>query len=149
MYCRGRCGECESPVRANADEEGESEDDRGLTPGRREARARALENVHKQAIKMQKRVAKKQGKLELAVGDVVRVAVANVDRGRLDPTSVPMVVVEIVCHGEKDLETKYRLACRAGVYKTLMGRYDVECIQHMTHAVMGLTAALNGWGGGV
>ena len=124
----------------------EDEDTRLLvSPGRCAARNRAFENMERQALRMQKRVAKRQGKIELCAGDVVRIAVADVDRGRLDPTTVLMVVVETVVCGEKEQETKYRLACNDGVFKTLMGRYDLELVAHTLPANVGLGHVQQRW----
>ena len=55
---------------------------------------------------MQERVTRVQGKIVLDVGDPVRLGVADVDRGKTDPTSVVLVVVEVVRFGEAKSERR-------------------------------------------
>ena len=95
-------------------------------------REKAYNNMQKQAQAMQKKVAVAQGKLVLDVGDMVRIGVANVDRGKSDGPTVAVVVVEVVQFGEKAIEFKYRVACRAGVLKCLYARPYVIPITHCT-----------------
>ena len=50
------------------------------------------------------------------------VGVADVDRGKTDPTSAIVVVVEVVRFGKHDIEVEYRLAYRSGVLRSLYAR---------------------------
>ena len=68
---------------------------------------------------MQKRVAEAQGKLVLEVGDTVRVGVAEVDRGRTDPSSMVLVIVEVLQFTADEVKWKYRLASPRGVMKAV------------------------------
>ena len=108
-------------------------------------REKAYKNMHKQAQAMQKKVAVAQGKLILDVGDMVRIGIANVDRGKTDCPTVAVVVVEVVQFGEKAIEFKYRVACRAGVLKSLYARPYVIPITHCTADHLGLTRTLRFW----
>ena len=47
--------------------------------------------------------------------------------------------------GEKSKEVKYRLACKAGVLKTLYGRSDVRALMEQTPIAHGLESTLQGW----
>ena len=71
---------------------------------------------------MRKRVAQRDGALELSVGSVVQVALADVDRTRVDPRNLTCVVVECVRKGEVEQELKYKVATPQGVLKTLYTR---------------------------
>ena len=63
-----------------------------VSPHRACLRRAAFTAVKRQGIRMQKRVTQAQGKLVLEVGDMVRVGVADVDRGRTDPSSMVLVI---------------------------------------------------------
>ena len=73
---------------------------------------------------MQERVTRVQGKIVLDVGDPVRLGVADVDRGKTDPTSVVVVVVvvEVVRFSVHGIEVQYRLACPTGQLRSLYAR---------------------------
>ena len=71
---------------------------------------------------MKKRAKKQDGGSELAVGTVLQARVDDVDRAKTDPTNATLVVVELVKTGKRRIETKYRLACKAGPLKSLYCR---------------------------
>ena len=108
-------------------------------------REHAYRIMKKQARTMQVRVANTQGKLILDVGDVVRIGVADVDRGQTDPPTVALVVVEVVQYGQLAIEFRYRVACKAGVLKAVYARPYVVPITHTTAAHLGLTRTLEFW----
>ena len=72
-------------------------------------------------------------------------SVHNVDRGKLDPTTTCMIVVEKCVRGEKARELKYRVANTSGQLKTLYGRYDLEYRKDATAAGMGMGHVLTEW----
>jgi hypothetical protein len=134
---------------SSVQEESEDEDDCWVGIGSPHAcyRKSALQTLRKQATRMKKRVSKKQYKYELDVGDVVRLRVHDVDRARLDPTSITVVVVEKLEKGAGvgEVEMKYRLATTDGVLPTLYGRFDLEYKPHATPGFVGLASVLHDW----
>ena len=75
----------------------------------------------------------------LDVGDPVRLGVADVDRGKTDPTSVVVVVVEVVRLSVHDIEVQYRLACPTGQLRSLYARTYLIPIQHATAHQLGFS----------
>ena len=112
----GETGDVEAPFtpvqpRSKTGPEALAAADKHSSPNRLVLRDGAFENLARQARRMQERVTRVQGKIVLDVGDPVRLGVADVDRGKTDPTSVVAVVVEVVRLSVHDIETQYRLAC--------------------------------------
>ena len=64
-----------------------------------------------------------------------------------DPTNATLVVVKLVKTGKRKIETKYRLACKAGPLKSLYCRSSFTPVTGMTAEVLGLTTALESWQG--
>lgn len=89
---------------------------------------------------MKRRNEKRNGPVE--VGCVVRVAVSDVDRGRLDNPTVTAVVVEA---REHPTGRKYRLATRAGLLKTTYWAGDVWPLPLATPRLHGLAEVLEHW----
>lgn len=82
----------------------------------------------------------------LQCGQVVHIAIAEVDRAKTDTTTAVAVVVEAVETGSTQKEVKYRLACAAGVLKSLRVRSAVMPARSgMTPRMMGLEEALTNW----
>ena len=95
---------------------------------------------------MQKCVAQVQGKLVLEVGDMVRVGVADVDRGRTDPSSIIFVIVEVVAFTPDEVCWKYRVACPRGVMKALYARpYLIPTRSTLDPTQLGFTNTLAHW----
>ena len=65
-----------------------------VTPARRELRTRALQAQRKQATQMQAAAIRRMGGLP-KVGDIVKVPIDKVDRGKMDPPTLCAVVVEV------------------------------------------------------
>eukprot|EP00965_Chrysotila_dentata_P018552 617916-Pleurochrysis_carterae.AAC.1 len=92
----------------------------------------------------------------MSVGTIVQVSVADVDHARVDDMNVTVNVVEQASKqaervgeraindcidwfmqvevGEISMEIKYRLACKAGVIKTLYGRSNLRAFVDQTPA---------------
>lgn len=82
----------------------------------------------------------------LQCGQVVHIALAEVDRAKTDSTTAVAVVVEAVETGEKRKEVKYRLACQAGLLKSLRVRSAVQPARPgVTPLMMGLQDVLTNW----
>ena len=79
------------------------------------------------------------GRVRLEVGDIVQVAIPEVDRGRADGTSLTCVVVQVT-----DSEM-YRLATHAGVIKVCYHRGDLSHITEGTLRGLHLELALKDW----
>ena len=79
------------------------------------------------------------GKKPIGIGTVVCIKVDKVDRGKLDPHSVPEVVCEVT---EDD---KYRIACNGGVLKDCLAWewFQIEMIKKAEHYA--LQDALENW----
>ena len=117
-----------------------------VSPKRQKLRETAAASLEKQGKRMQARVAGGSG-VPVEVGTVVQVAVADVDRSKVDSTNVTLVVVEVVVKGKTKLETKYRLACNAGVVNTLYTRSYIAPQWQATPTLMGLEECLSSWQG--
>ena len=78
----------------------------------------------------------------MTTGSVVQVSVANVDRGKLDPTNATLVVVELV---EKKKIVLYRVAGCHGVCKDLFARAYVRLLPDVSPAHLGLDTVLRDW----
>ena len=117
-----------------------------VSPRRKKAREEAASAQKKQAREMQKRAKGKHGG-DVAVGTVVQVAVDDVDRAKTDDTNATLVVVEVVRTGTTEVEDKYRLACAAGVIKTVYVRSYIDPLPGVSPEVMGLATALENWQG--
>ena len=98
----------------------------------------------RQGNEMQKRARGDNEGNELAVGTIVQVHVADVDRAKTDPTNATLVIVE-VCRRDSETAPTYRLACSSGVIKTKYARSYVKPIPLMTPQLVGLEQALEGW----
>ena len=91
-------------------------------------------------------MAQVQGKLVLEVGDMVRVGVADVDRGRTDPSSIIFVIVEVVAFTPDEVCWKYRVACPRGVMKALYARpYLIPTRSTLDPTQLGFTNTLAHW----
>jgi len=117
------------------------------SPRRKRVRGQAAAQQQKQAEEMQKRAKKTSGGDDVNVGMIVQVAVDSVDRARVDPTNATLVVVEKVEKGKTQKETKYRLACTAGVILVLYGRSYINPVPDMTAEMMGMGNVLANWQG--
>ena len=115
-----------------------------VSPRRAKLRAAAFRAMQKQGAEMQAAVAKRDKAIELSVGAVVQVSLADVDRTRVDPRNLTCVVVECVRKGEIEQELKYRLATTNAVIKGLFTRPYLRPLV-ATPALMGLSSALSGW----
>lgn len=115
-----------------------------ISPRRAAYRGHAFRAMQKQAAQMQRRVAKRDGDMELSVGAVVQLGLADVDRTKIDPRNLTCVVVECVRMGEKEEELKYRLAASHAV---LQGLYTRPYLQQLraTPELMGLEGVLENW----
>ena len=82
---------------------------------------------------MKRRAVAKQGEIEL--GTVVRIAVADVDRARIDPSTLTLVVVEKVETGQVFKEMKYRLAGNKGYLKSLYTRNYLDVVKGVLHSL--------------
>ena len=89
-----------------------------LLPAYERCRLEAVAALERQAARMRRNVEQKLGKLLLEEGDLVRISVPDVDRGRLDPPVLCMVVVE-VCEFDEGRDVKYRLAAAKTVRKAV------------------------------
>ena len=127
-------------------EEGGGSRDMLVSPKRQKLREEAAESLERQGKKMQARVAG-GNEVPVGVGTVVQVAVSNVDRSKVDSTNVTLVVVEVVHTGKTIKETKYRLACAAGVVNALYTRSYIAPQWQATPLLMGLDKCLSGWQG--
>ena len=105
----------------------DEDDDFGCSPRRAHARRAAYQKLVVQGDKMKKAAQKRDGVgALLQCGQVVHIALADVDRAKTDSSTAVAVVVEAVKTGEKLKEVKYRLACKAGVLKSLRVRSAVQ-----------------------
>lgn len=141
------CNECEEVDEGQAPTS-PSPPGMGDTPRRRNLREMAFINIQKQAGKMQRTANRKDGVGELLqVGTVVSIPIADVDRAKVDSTTATAVVVEVVWCGERQRaeSVKYRLACRAGVLKSLRHRSYVHPLVGVTPRLVGLQDALTTW----
>ena len=97
-----------------------------MLPAYERCRLEAVAALERQAARMRRNAEQKLGKLLLEEGDLVRISVPDVDRGRLDPPALCMVVVE-VCEFDAGRDVKYRLAAaKGGVLDRLYCRFDLE-----------------------
>lgn len=154
----GRVAEVAQPPRQQAHEdededegihEDKDEDNHpgfGCSPRRMLARSNAFKRMKKRAAAMQKDAARRDGGLglELPVGTIVSIPIADVDRSKVDSTTATAVIVEVVHVGKKDM-VKYRLACAAGTLKTLRSRPYINPLPNMNAHVIGLADALRNW----
>ena len=124
--------------------EEDSDGGSAVSPRRLAFRGHAFRAMQKQAAQMQRRVAKRDGDIELSVGAVVQLGLADVDRTKVDPRNLTCVVVECVRKGEIEEELKYRLASSHAV---LNGLYTRPYLQQLrtTPALMGLQDVLEKW----
>lgn len=117
-----------------------------VSPRRLALRRGAFIEVQRQGIRAQKRVATAQGKLVLEVGDTVRVGVAEVDRGRTDPSSMVLVIVEVLQFTADEVKWKYRLASPRGVMKAVYARpYLIPTRSALSLAQLGFANTLLHW----
>ena len=82
---------------------------------------------------MKRRAVAKQGEIE--PGTVVRIAIADVDRARVDPSTLTLVVVEKLVTGQVIKETKYRLAGNKGYLKSLYTRNYLDPVKGVLHSL--------------
>ena len=123
-------------------EDGEAEPEADdVTPRRKRLREDAFARQEKQGEEMRARATKVDGGL-VTTGSVVHVSVANVDRGKLDPTNATLVVVELV---KKKKIVLYRVAGRDGVCKDLYARAYVRLLPDVSPAHLGLDTVLHDW----
>ena len=94
--------------------------------------------LEKQAAKMRQKAARLDGGLELPPGAIVRLALSDVDRAKLDTSCAVCVVVA------KEKKS-YRVANTAGVYKELISRAHLQVVPHATPDMMGLQAVFRNW----
>ena len=121
-------------------------DTEDVSPHRACLRRAAFTAVKCQEIRMQKRVAQAQGKLVLEVGDMVRVGVTDVERGRTDPSSMVLVIVEVVAFTSEEVCWKYRVACPRGVMNALYARpYLIPTRSALDPTQLGFTNTLAHW----
>ncbi len=66
-----------------------------VSPKRTALRKHAAENIAKSAAKMKARAIKKSGVNHFDVGNVVKVALADVDRAKTDPQNLTGVIVNV------------------------------------------------------
>jgi hypothetical protein len=104
-----------------------------VTPRRKRIRQKCVDNLKKQGAAMKRRAVAKQGEIEL--GTVVRIAVADVDRARIDPSTLTLVVVEKVETGQVFKEMKYRLAGNKGYLKSLYTRNYLDPVKGVLHSL--------------
>jgi hypothetical protein len=101
------------------------------TPNQREMRKKSKESMIEQEEKMRRTAASETtgGKKAIGVGTVVHIKVVKVDRGKLDPRSVPGVVCEVTEHDN------YRIACNGGVLKDCLawGWFQIEMVKRAEH----------------
>ncbi|KAJ1640132.1 hypothetical protein T492DRAFT_932057 [Pavlovales sp. CCMP2436] len=112
-----------------------------VTPRRKRFREEAFARQEKQGEEMRARAHKVDGGV-VATGSVVHVSVANVDRGKLDPTNTTLVVVELV---EKKKIVLYRVAGCHGVCKDLYTRAYVRLLSDVSPVRLGLDTVLRDW----
>eukprot|EP00965_Chrysotila_dentata_P009620 312842-Pleurochrysis_carterae.AAC.1 len=146
------CGYVPGPTGNGEAGDGKAGDgDEKVTPNRKRLRENAAARLAMQGVEMtQKALRKDKAPGVLDVGTIVQVLVADVDCARVDDVNVTVVVVEqaskqAVGGGEISKEIKYRLACKAGVIKTLYGRSDPHAFVDQTPAAHGLQVPLEGW----
>ena len=94
--------------------------------------------MEKQAAKMQRRAARLDGGVELPPGAIVRLALSDVDRAKLDSSCAVCVVVA------KEKKS-YRVANEGGVYKELISRAHLQLVSNATPGMMGLESVLQNW----
>ena len=101
------------------------------TPNQRELRKKSKESMIEQGEKMRRTATSQTTGVTkpIGVGTVVCIKVDRVDRGKLDPHSVPGVVCEVTEHDN------YRIACNGGVLKDCLGRgrFQIEMIKKAEH----------------
>jgi hypothetical protein len=112
------------------------------TPRRKREREVAHQHQIDQARGMKKKATKIQGDIE--VGTVVQVPLADVDRGRVDNSTLTLVVVEV--RGTKESK-QYRLACEKGTLNRFYARSYINVVPNVTPKLMGLHNVLLGWQG--
>ena len=71
-----------------------------------------------------------------------QVSVSDVDRGRLDFTTISAIVVDV---NSTDARTTYRVACKRGLLKTSYLPGDLKRLPLATAALMGLDGVLEHW----
>ena len=114
-----------------------------VSPGRAASRAAAGDALARQAKRMKKAAERGNSGSSFKVGDVVQVAVDDVDRARTDDPNVTLVVVEELAHGEDG--SRYRLACKAGVLKDKYHPSYMKAVPGITPVLMGLDQVLEDW----
>ena len=94
--------------------------------------------MEKQADKMRKRAGRLDGGNDLPPGSIVRLAIDNVDRAKLDNSTAVCVVLQ------KEKKS-YRVANKGGVYKELMSRSHLQVVPHATPQIVGLADMTCNW----
>ncbi len=113
-----------------------------VSPKRSALRKCAAEKIAKSASKMKARAMTKSGVNNFDVGNVVKVALADVDRAKTDPQNLRGVIVNV---NPKTMMA--RVAVKSGVLKNW---YDYHKLTHVTGLgnnveLLGLSNALVGW----
>ena len=109
------------------------------TPCRKRLRDKAHEALHNQGKKMKRMAARHSGPAVLPVGAIAKLKAADVDRARIDPTSIIVVVVEVTERG------MYHCATDAGVITPVFHRGDLEYMEHTTLLNHNLHLVLQNW----
>ena len=94
--------------------------------------------MERQAEKMRKRAARLDGGDELPPGSIVRLAIHDVDRAKLDNSTAVCVVLQ------KEKKS-YRVANRGGVYKELISRAHLQLVPNATPQIVGLADMMRDW----
>jgi hypothetical protein len=91
----------------------EEDNDVAVSPKRKQDRAKARENLQKQAKRMETRAKKADGGGEIQVGDVVLIPISDLDKCKLDSGNIVGVIVE------KTETDYYRVVCKEGQLQNL------------------------------
>ena len=113
-----------------------------VSPRRSALRKRAAENIAKSASKMKARAITKSGENNFDVGNVVKVALADVDRAKTDPQNLTGVIVNV---NPKTMTA--RVAVKSGVLKNWYAYHKLSLVTESGNNVelLGLRDALVGW----
>ena len=128
---------CASCMRSTPDSEF------GSSPNRIQRRRKASEALLKQASRMKRQTTRKYfGEELLQVGDVVQMAVPDVDRGKADYHNLTVVVVDIV---KREGRVAYKVGSTKGVYKGNVSRNDLTVVKHADKTLLGLNTVTDIW----
>ena len=110
-----------------------------VSPGRALLRREAMNNLVKQARKMQRVASKHSDHDIIPVGTIVRIAASDVDRARADPASIVAVIVETTQKG------MYRLATAHGVITPMFYRGAIDPVPSTNPSNHNLQSVLANW----